>query len=378
MNVANHTLLAIALLLVWAIASPRSGHAAAGARATAKEDAMSRQSQTQAVATLAGGCFWCVEADLEKLPGVSAVISGYTGGSEPNPTYEQVSSGATGHYEAVQVHFDPKRVTYRQVLDVFLRHIDPTDPGGQFADRGRQYRTAIFVHDAAQKEEAAQALAALSASGHFSRPVVTEILPFTGFTEAEPYHQDYWRTHKLQYQTYRNFSGRDQFLAEAWGGPAKAADAPAPAAPWQQFSRPDDATLRKQLTPLAFEVTRKSGTERPFDNAYWDNKAPGLYVDVVSGEPLFSSRDKYDSGTGWPSFTRPIRPDAVVEHDESSLFSRRTEVRSRLADSHLGHVFPDGPPPSNRRYCMNSAALRFIPADAMVQAGYGDYLNDIK
>ena len=377
MTIGNHTLLAIALLLAWAIASPRSGHAA-GASATAKEDSMSRQNQTQAVATLAGGCFWCVEADLEKLPGVSAVISGYTGGSEQNPTYEQVSSGATGHYEAVQVHFDPKRVTYRQVLDVFLRHIDPTDPGGQFADRGRQYRTAIFVHDAAQKEEAVLALAALNASGRLPRPVVTEILPFTEFTEAEHYHQDYWRTHKLQYQTYRNFSGRDQFLAETWGDAAKAADAPAPAASWQQFTRPDDAVLRKQLTPLAFEVTRESGTERPFDNAYWDNKAPGLYVDVVSGEPLFSSRDKYDSGTGWPSFTRPIRPDAVVEHDDVSLFSRRTEVRSRLADSHLGHVFPDGPPPSNRRYCMNSAALRFIPADAMVQAGYGDYLNDIK
>ncbi|OLN27554.1 Peptide methionine sulfoxide reductase MsrA [Desulfovibrio sp. DV] len=377
MTIGNHTLLAIALLLAWAIASPRSG-LAAGASATAKEDSMSHQSQTQAVATLAGGCFWCVEADLEKLPGVSAVISGYTGGSEQNPTYEQVSSGATGHYEAVQVHFDPTRVTYRQVLDVFLRHIDPTDPGGQFADRGRQYRTAIFVHDAAQKEEAVLALAALDASGRFTRPVVTEILPFTQFTEAEPYHQDYWRTHKLQYQTYRNFSGRDQFLAETWGDAAKAAGAPAPAASWQQFTRPDDAVLRKQLTPLAFEVTRENGTERPFDNAYWDNKAPGLYVDVVSGEPLFSSRDKYDSGTGWPSFTRPIRPDAVVEHDDVSLFSRRTEVRSRLADSHLGHVFPDGPPPSNQRYCMNSAALRFIPADAMVQAGYGDYLNDIK
>ena len=378
MTIGNHTLLAIALLLAWAIASPRTGHAAAGASATGKEDSMSGQSQTQAVATLAGGCFWCVEADLEKLPGVSAVISGYTGGNEQNPTYEQVSSGTTGHYEAVQVHFDPKRVTYRQVLDVFLRHIDPTDPGGQFADRGRQYRTAIFVHDAAQKEEAARALAALDASGRFTRPIVTEILPFAEFTEAEPYHQDYWRTHKLQYQTYRNFSGRDQFLTETWGDAAKAADAPAPAASWQQFTRPDDAALRKQLTPLAFEVTRENGTERPFDNAYWDNKAPGLYVDVVSGEPLFGSRDKYDSGTGWPSFTRPIRPDAVVEHDDVGFFSRRTEVRSRLADSHLGHVFPDGPPPANRRYCMNSAALRFIPADAMVQAGYGDYLNDIK
>nr|WP_231583809.1 peptide-methionine (R)-S-oxide reductase MsrB [Desulfovibrio sp. TomC] len=339
---------------------------------------MSRQTATQAVATLAGGCFWCVEADMEKLPGVTAVISGYTGGSEPHPTYEQVSSGTTGHYEAVQVHFDPKRVTYRQVLDVFLRHIDPTDPGGQFADRGRQYRTAIFVHDEEQKREAGQALADLNASGRFPRPVVTEILPFTVFTEAESYHQDYWRTHALQYKTYRSFSGRDQFLAKVWGDEAKAAEVPAKTASWKDFTRPDDAALRKQLSPLAFKVTRENGTERPFDNAYWNEKAPGLYVDVVSGEPLFSSRDKYDSGTGWPSFTKPIRPDAVVEHDDVSLFSRRTEVRSRLADSHLGHVFPDGPPPTKQRYCMNSAALRFIPADAMVQAGYGEYVNDIQ
>ncbi|KHK03305.1 peptide-methionine (R)-S-oxide reductase MsrB [Desulfovibrio sp. TomC] len=378
MTTTYRILLALALLLAWGSASPRVGDAAAGASVTGKEDTMSRQTATQAVATLAGGCFWCVEADMEKLPGVTAVISGYTGGSEPHPTYEQVSSGTTGHYEAVQVHFDPKRVTYRQVLDVFLRHIDPTDPGGQFADRGRQYRTAIFVHDEEQKREAGQALADLNASGRFPRPVVTEILPFTVFTEAESYHQDYWRTHALQYKTYRSFSGRDQFLAKVWGDEAKAAEVPAKTASWKDFTRPDDAALRKQLSPLAFKVTRENGTERPFDNAYWNEKAPGLYVDVVSGEPLFSSRDKYDSGTGWPSFTKPIRPDAVVEHDDVSLFSRRTEVRSRLADSHLGHVFPDGPPPTKQRYCMNSAALRFIPADAMVQAGYGEYVNDIQ
>lgn len=378
MTTTHRTLLALALLLAWASASPRAGYAAAGTSVTGKEDSMSHQTATQAVATLAGGCFWCVEADLEKLPGVTAVISGYTGGSEQNPTYEQVSSGTTGHYEAVQVHFDPQRVTYRQVLDVFLRHIDPTDPGGQFADRGRQYRTAIFVHNEEQKREAGQALADLNASGRFPRPVVTEVLPFTVFTEAEPYHQDYWRTHALQYQTYRNFSGRDQFLTKAWIDETKAAEAPAKAASWHNFTRPDDATLRRQLSPQAFKVTRENGTERPFDNAYWDEKAPGLYVDVVSGEPLFSSRDKYDSGTGWPSFTKPIRPEAVVEHDDVSLFSHRTEVRSRLADSHLGHVFPDGPPPTRQRYCMNSAALRFIPAAALAQAGYGEYVSDIE
>jgi peptide methionine sulfoxide reductase msrA/msrB len=379
MKTTRSLLLALALFLAWAIPAPRAGvDAAAGSPATGKEDTMTDHAASQAVATLAGGCFWCVESDLEKLPGVTAVVSGYTGGSEANPTYEQVSSGATGHYEAVEVRFDPAQVSYRQILDAFLRHIDPTDPGGQFADRGRQYRTAIFVHDEAQRREAEAALAALDASGRLPRPVVTAILPAATFTEAEAYHQDYWRTHTLQYQTYRSFSGRDQFLGEIWGAAASPAAAGPQAPPWQGFARPSDAVLRSRLTPLAYEVTRQNGTERAFDNAYWDNKAPGIYVDVVSGEPLFASADKFDSGTGWPSFTRPIRPEAVVEHDDSSLFSRRTEVRSRLADSHLGHVFPDGPPPTGQRYCINSAALRFIPAEAMVQAGYGDYATDGK
>lgn len=360
---------------------------AAASPPAAKEAPMKSQAPNLAVATLAGGCFWCVEADLEKLPGVASVVSGYTGGTESNPTYEQVSSGRTGHYEAVEVRFDPAQVSYRQVLDAFLRHIDPTDAGGQFADRGRQYRPAIFVHDEAQRTEAKSALDALAASGRFTRPIVVDILPAGPFTPAEDYHQDYWRTHAGPYKAYRTGSGRDQFLARTWGSqpaaskPAGEAASPgkAPAQPpaWRAFTRPSDAALRATLTPLAFEVTRQDGTERPFDNAYWDNKARGIYVDIISGEPLFSSRDKYDSGTGWPSFTRPIRPDAVTERPDNSLFSRRTEVRSRIADSHLGHVFPDGPAPTGQRYCMNSAALRFVPAEAMEAGGYGEFLPDL-
>lgn len=339
-----------------ALLAAGGAHAQAGAEKTEK-------------AVFAGGCFWCMQHPFEEVKGVGKVLAGYANGNGKEPTYGDYADKR--YVEAVEVTYDPAVVRYGRLLDVFWRQVDPTDPDGQFVDRGPQYRAGIYYLTQAQKEAAEKSKKELAASGRYRKPLVTPVIKFVNFFPAEDYHQDYYKKSPFHYKYYRYRSGRDQYLEKIW---AKDPAAGVPVAPGA-YVKPGKEELMKKLTPLQYKVTQEGGTEPAFHNEYWNNEREGLYVDVVSGEPLFSSLDKFDSGTGWPSFTRPLPQASVVEKEDKSLFTRRTEVLSGKAGSHLGHVFNDGPKPTGLRYCLNSAALRFIPKEDLEKEGYKEYLK---
>ncbi|MCA1321425.1 peptide-methionine (S)-S-oxide reductase MsrA [Bacillus tianshenii] len=332
-----------------------------------------REDANIAYATFAGGCFWCMEPPFEKLPGVYEVVSGYTGGEVENPSYNEVTTGTTGHMEAVVITYNPNIIEYSTLLDVFWRQVDPTDAEGQFVDRGSPYRSAIFVHSAEQLTEAENSKEELTTSGRFEKPIVTEILEAETFYIAEDYHQDYYLKNPVRYDYYRNNSGRDDFLEKAWG--EERFITPVVKVVDNSLLHLSKEELKSVLTEEQYFVTQEEGTEEPFNNEYWDFEGEGIYVDIVSGEALFSSLDKYDSGTGWPSFTKPLVEENIVELEDRTLFTVRTEIRSKLGNSHLGHVFDDGPEPTGLRYCMNSAALRFIPKEDLTEEGYGEFVG---
>lgn len=309
---------------------------------------------------LAGGCFWGVEAYFQRIPGVVDAVSGYANGRTAHPTYEQVIQGS-GHAETVLVTYNPAQISLNDVLRRYFRIINPLSVNQQGNDRGEQYRTGIFYTDKADLPVIEQAMAAEQAK-YAGKKLAVLVEPLRNFYPAEDYHQDYLNKHPNGY-CHIDLSLADKPL------PQEA----------KLFVKPSDAALRQSLTRQQYAITQQAATERAFSHEYDHLFAPGIYVDVVGGAPLFSSRDKYDSGCGWPSFTRPISPEAVTEHDDNSYNMHRIEVRSAQADSHLGHVFPDGPADKGGlRYCINGGALRFIPLADMDREGYGQWKSAVE
>ncbi len=300
---------------------------------------------------LAGGCFWGVEEFMSRIPGVHDSISGYANGSTENPTYKEVIYEGTGHAETVKVTYDPNQVSLAELLERFFMVVDPTSLNKQGNDVGTQYRSGIYYDDEEDLTVINRKIEGLKED--YDEEIVVEVQMLDNFYLAEDYHQDY-----LQ-KNVNGYCHIDMSLV----------DAPIYI---DEYDVPSDEELKENLTALQFDVTQNCGTESPFSSELNSNYDPGIYVDIVSGEPLFLSIDKFDSGTGWPSFTKPITPDSVTEHADNKYSMNRTEVKSSIGESHLGHVFDDGPQEDGGlRYCINGASLKFIHYDDMPEEGYG-------
>ena len=316
----------------------------------------------------AGGCFWGTEHFFKQIDGVTDTEVGYANSVIPHPTYREVCTGQTQAVEGVRVVYDTAKIDLSYLIRLYLMTIDPTSVNRQGNDAGTQYRTGIYYTTADQQRTAIAELDKEAA--RHSRPLAVEIKPLINFYSAEEFHQDYLDKNP---GGYCHIDPKLFEVARNAGRPiAAGVDA-------GKYSRPSDSELRSHLNGIQYAVTQQNATEAPFSNEYFDEKRPGIYVDITTGEPLFLSSDKFDSGCGWPSFSRPVCPDVIKVKNDSSHGMERTEVRSRVGDAHLGHVFVDGPVDrGGLRYCINSASLRFIPLDNMAKEGYEKYIPYIR